>query len=246
MEINSVQNEKVRQWDKLKLKKYRDETGCFIIQEKHLIKEALEAGLLETLIVRKGAVNEFSREAVTVSDAVMKKLSSNVSLNDFIAICRKPENQAEREDRIIVLEKVQDPGNLGTIIRTAYSFGYDALYLSTDCCDEFNEKCIQSSQGAIFRLPIIRMKMEDIRKKMKKEGLTVAVTCLRGASMLQDIEIPQRFALVFGNEGRGLTAETIKAGDIRVKIEMDQFESLNVAVAAAICAYQFRYGRKKS
>ena len=119
MEINSVQNERVRQWDKLKMKKYRDETGRFVVQERHLIQEAIEAGLLETLIIRQGTVNEFPLEAVIVSDAVMKKLSANVSLNDCIAVCRKPDVRIEKKERVIVLERVQDPGNLGTIIRTA-------------------------------------------------------------------------------------------------------------------------------
>ncbi|MBQ4252359.1 MAG: RNA methyltransferase, partial [Erysipelotrichaceae bacterium] len=204
----------------------------------------IEAGLLETLIIRQGTVNEFPLEAVTVSDAVMKKLSANVSLNDCIAVCRKPDVRIEKKERVIVLERVQDPGNLGTIIRTAYSLGYDAVYLSNDCCDEYNEKCLQSTQGAIFHLPVIRKSMPDIVRELRMDGLTLIATCLREASMLRETAIPARYALIFGNEGRGLTEETIDASDLRVKIEMDRFESLNVAAAAAICAYQFRYGRK--
>ncbi len=243
MEINSVQNERVKQWDKLKMKKYRDETGRFVVQEKHLIREAIEADLLETLIIRQGTVNDFPLEAVTVSDAVMKKLSSNVSLNDCIAVCRKPDLSVKNPKRVIVLERVQDPGNLGTIIRTSYALGYDAVYLSPDCCDEYNEKCLQSTQGAIFRLPMIRRDMPEILRGLRNDGLTLIATCLRDASMLQETAVPDKFALIFGNEGRGLTEETINACDRRVKIEMERFESLNVAAAAAICAYQFRFGR---
>ena len=244
MEINSVQNERVKLWDKLKQKKYRDETGRFVVQEKHLILEALQAPLLETLIIRKGVKNEFPLEAIEVSDPVMKKLSSNVSLNDYIAICRKSDKKPDKKEMVIVLERVQDPGNLGTIIRTAYSLGYDAVYLSNDCCDEYNEKCLQSTQGAIFHLPVIRESMPDIVRELRKDGLTLIATCLREASMLRETAVPDKYALIFGNEGRGLTEETIEASDLRVKIEMDRFESLNVAAAAAICAYQFRYGRK--
>ena len=97
-----------------------------MVEEKHLIQEAIAADMLDTLIVREGCKNPFDREAVYVSEAVMKKLSNNVSLNECIGICRIPHNSRITGASFIILEQLQDPGNVGTIIRTACSFGYDA------------------------------------------------------------------------------------------------------------------------
>ena len=244
MEINSVHNEKIKNWEKLKMKKYRDETGLFIVQQYHMINEAQNKGLIDTLILRNGVKNDFGIEAVTVSDVVMKKLSNNVSLNDVIAVCRKPEFETVKYNRVIVLERIQDPGNLGTIIRTAHGFGYDAVILSEDCCDEYNEKCLQGCQGALFYIPVIRTDLLKELKRLKSDGVRIYATRVDTDNYLQNVKKAERYALVFGNEGKGLSREITLMADESFKIEMAGFEALNVAVAMAVSSYQFVYGKE--
>ena len=240
MKITSADNSRVREWEKLRQKKYRDETGLFIVEEKHMIEEALAASCVDTLLVREGIDNPFGKEAVEVSDKVMKKLSLNKSENDLIAVCRKPVIKVSKEEAFIVLEEVQDPGNMGTIIRTAYSFGYDAVYISNNSCDVFNEKTLQSSQGSIFHLPVIRMPITEIYARLKEKGVYIYGTSLQTDKSMETVERKTPFALVMGNEGRGLSEFAQKNADYLFKIPMANFDSLNVSIAMGICAYEFK------
>jgi len=240
MLISSVNNPQVKTWEKLQRKKFRDECGLFVIQERHLIEEALKRNCVETLLVREGCENIFPLEAVTVSDSVMKKISTNVSLNDYVAICRKLDHEAVSCNSVIILENVQDPGNVGTIIRTAYSFGYDAVYLNEGCADEYNEKTIQASQGSIFHVPVIRRQLVDTVNDLKAKGFHIVATALDSSHFLKEAECHDRFALMFGNEGQGLSEAALSLADERIKIEMAAFESLNVASAMAVAAYYYK------
>ena len=241
MLLSSVNNPQVKKWEKLKHKKYRDEYGLFVVQEAHLIEEALKKNCVDTLLVREGCENIFGIDAVEVSDSVMKKLSTNVSLNNYLAICRKLHWSKSESDSVIILDNVQDPGNVGTIIRTAYSFGYDAVYLTGGCADEYNEKTIQSSQGAMFHIPVIREDYTEVVNGLKNEGVHIVATALDSSHFLKESQKHGKYALVFGNEGQGLSQEALKLADERVKIEMANFESLNVASAMAVASYYYKH-----
>jgi TrmH family RNA methyltransferase len=238
--ITSLENSKVKQWSKLNLKKYRDRYQLFIVQEKHLIEEAIKADCIDTLIVLEGIENIFERDCIYVCAAVMRKLSVNVSLNNYIAICRMVDHKAENLSKAIILEKVQDPGNVGTIIRTAYCFGYDAVFLTADSCDLYNEKTIQASQGAFFHLPVIRDQLENIICKVRENGCRLIATDLDNSNFLKESKKTDKLAIMLGNEGQGLSKQAIQAADERIKIEMNNFESLNVAIAAAIVMYYYK------
>lgn len=242
MIITSVNNQLIKKIESLKRKKFRDEYGLFVVQETHMIEEALKAGCIDTLIIREGCDNVFGIEAVYVSDNVMKKISSNVSLNDYVAVCRKLDSKPDSINTAIVLENVQDPGNVGTIIRTAYAFGYDAVYLLDGCADEYNEKTIQSSQGAIFHIPVLRGNLEEV-KVLKNNGLHIVATTLSSSHYLREAEKHDKFALLFGNEGNGLSDDATLLADENIKIEMCNFESLNVANAMAICSYFYKFNQ---
>jgi len=207
-----------------------------------MIEEAIKAGLVDTLIVRETVENIYDYNAVYVSDNVMKKLSENVSLNDYIAVCKMEKKLLnDNITRAVVLENVQDPGNVGTIIRTAVSFGYDTVLLTKGCADIYNEKTIQSSQGAIFHMNIQRMELEEIASYLKKNGLEIIATDLHNSNWLTEAKISNKYAIMLGNEGKGLSQQAIELSDQRVKIEMETFESLNVAVAASITMYDLKY-----
>ena len=241
MIINSLENSRIKLYAKLKQKKYRDQYGLFIVEERHLIEEAINADQLDTLIVRENTDNPFDKEALIVSDQVMKKLSENVSLNDCIGICRINSSKAIKGSSFIILENVQDPGNVGTIIRTAYSLGYDGVLLSQGCASPYSHKTIQSSQGALFHIPVIEGKIEDLIDSVKKLDCKVYATTLDSSHFLQDTVKSDRYAILLGNEGQGLSDRAVSLADENIKIEMRNFESLNVSVAMAICAYWFKF-----
>ena len=239
MEINSLQNNKVKEWYKLQQKKYRDEMGLFIIEEEHLIEEANKHGLIQHLLVRKDVQNIFNLEPIFVTEEIMHKLSSTSSLNKYLAICKKPQVTSNKK-RCFILDQVQDPGNVGTIIRTAYSFGFDTVILSKNCADEYSSKVIRSSQGAIFHIAVIRDDIQKQIQELKQNGCIIYGTSLRNAKPLQEYKPHDNFAIVLGNEGKGVSNEVLDVCDHHVFIEMSQFESLNVAVAGGIVAYHFR------
>ena len=241
MFINSTENSRIVKYAKLKQKKYRDLYQLFIVEEKHLIEEAIKADLLDTLIIREGCENPFGREPLWVSETVMKKISNNVSLNDCIGICRIPEEKEIKGNSFIILENVQDPGNVGTIIRTAYSLGYDAVLLSKGCASPYSYKTVQSTQGALFHIPVITGEIEELISVVKEAGCKVYATALDCSHPLSETVKTEKYALLMGNEGQGLSDKAISLSDESIRIEMANFESLNVAIAMGICAYWFKH-----
>lgn len=244
-EITSLSNAKVKAWAKLKEKKYRDKEQCFLIEGEHLIQEAYAAGWLDCVIVLKGSaypdVNGIPVYEVTKE--IIHKLTSLTSMETLLGVSRFPSYDSSSYSRIVVLDGVQDPGNLGTIIRTAISFGYEAIVLSQDCVDVYNEKVVRSTQGALFHIPMIRGDLSLLLPNFKQQGMTLYATALRNAKPLSNIIPASSYALIFGNEGSGVRNQTLELCDETIKIEMETFESLNVAVAAGICMYEFIHFR---
>lgn len=240
MEITSIHNPKVKAWAKLKEKKYRDQTQMFLVAGEHLIQEAQKAGCLSELLVCKG-IDPVIDGVTTyeVTKEILRKLTSLTSSENSIGVCRMPQHTFAQWERIIVLDGVQDPGNMGTIIRNAIAFNYQAVILSTDCVDIYNEKVIRATQGALFHLPILRCDLTKQLPQLKQAGITLYGTALRQSVSLQSIREVHRHALIFGNEGSGIKAEIMALADHCIKIEMAAFESLNVAVASGICMYYF-------
>ena len=238
-QITSLQNKRVKEWCSLHQKKYRDQTGRFLVEGEHLIKEALTAGLLEELITDTESPFDF-RKVTLVTPQIMAKISKNVSAVHLIGVCRKMEETAERRNRFILLDGIQDPGNLGTLIRTAVSFGFDAVYCSEDTCDLFNEKAVRSTQGALFHIPIMRRNLKDLIPLLQKEGFAVISTSLEESHTPSQIAVTDQMAFVFGNEGQGVRKEIQAMSDDRLRIEITGFESLNVAVAGGIVMYLYR------
>lgn len=247
MKITSLTNAKVKQWMKYKEKKHRDADKKFLIEGEHLLQEAHKAGIIDCILVEEGSDGAVcgSYETYEVSSDILKKLCSSVSGSRLMAVCRYPKEKELDGSRYIVLDDVQDPGNLGTIIRCALSFGYEGILLSKHCVDVYNEKVIRSTQGACFHLPVYRCDLKEGLAELKTKGIALYATALRKAVPLQELQVSKRHALIFGNEGKGIREEILLLCDVCVKIEMETFESLNVAVAAGICMYEAAYGRKQ-
>ena len=242
MEITSLTNAKVKQWSKYKEKKHRDKDHKFLIEGEHLIEEAHKANLIECIIIEQGKENMFPiYETYEVTRDILKKLSDSVSGTYIMAVCHMPNiSSIDFGNKVIVLDDVQDPGNVGTIIRTAFSFGYTSIVLSSHSVDVYNEKVIRSTQGALFHMPIIRGDIMELLQELKQQGITLYATSLHEATPLQQTPKKTPCALIFGNEGNGVSKDVIDYSDHKVFIEMKTFDSLNVAVAAGICMYEFR------
>lgn len=240
MEITSLTNAKVKQWVKLQQKKYRDETSTFLIENRHLVEIALEMQIVECLILRNDLESDLIfPDTYYVSEAIMKKISTNISVPKMAAVCHYFELEPVKQDRVIVLDGLQDPGNIGTIIRTALSFGYDELILSSNSVDRYNDKLVRATQGAMFTLPIKQRELKSYLQELKAEGCNIYATALQDARQLQKIVPAEKHALIFGSEGQGISVEVLKMADECIRIEMSGFESLNVAVAAGIAMYCF-------
>lgn len=241
-EIISVQNERVKQWGKLQQKKYRDKTGQFLIEGEHLIEEALKYNCVDHLLLLNSLEHAFKQEknTILVSQEILDKLSQNQSQVQMIAICHLPKWQEKKYKKGILLDGVQDPGNLGTIIRTALSFGYEFITLSKDCVDLCNDKCIRATQGAMFQIPITREDLMSKMKELKEDDFTIFGTALHQAMPLKECRRPAKFVLIMGNEGQGIKPEILKHTDQNIFVEMEHFESLNVGVAAGICMYMLK------
>lgn len=237
--ITSLQNQKIKLWTSLHKKKERDKTNLFLIEGEHLIQEALKADIVETILTDTQSPFDF-KNTIFVTQQIMHKLSENVSDVHLIAVCHKLDLQPQRMQRVILLDGVQDPGNLGTLIRTALSFSFDAVYVSKDTCDLYNDKVIRSTQGALFHMPVIQENCLDTLYALQKKGFTVVATSLEKSKTMSEIPQTDKMAFVFGNEGKGVSKEVQEKADTRLRIEMHGFESLNVAVAGGIVMYQYR------
>lgn len=239
--IESKDNGRVKGWMKLHDKKGREEAGLFLVEGEHLISEALAAGAVETILT--DTVSPFAFEPqIMVSEPIMRKLSASVSGTHLIAVCRFLRIQPQQERRVLLLDGVQDPGNIGTLIRTAVSFSFDAVYCSYESADLYNEKVIRSTQGALFHIPVIRTDLGEQIASLRSDGFEIIATALRDAHPMAEVLPQEKMAFILGNEGSGVSEALQTQSDLCMKIEMNGFESLNVAVAGGIVMYRYRQG----
>lgn len=235
MKLTSVSNEKVKYWVNLKDKKFRDKEGVFLIEGDHLIEEAKKNNLIKYTI---SMVNEDADYYVTRE--IMEKISHQKSISLNVAVCG-----FLKEDSIggnvLILDNLQDPGNLGTIIRSAVAFGIDTIIIGDTCVDLYNPKVIRSTEGMIFNLNIIRRNLKEIIPILKNLGYKIVGTDVNKGKDIRKID-KENIAVVIGNEGSGLSEEVKALCDEFIYIKMDsKCESLNAGVAASIIMYEVSY-----
>ena len=238
--ITSIQNETIKKIMKLKQKKYRDLEDQFLIEGYHLVEEAKKANCIETIITTLHET--FEEPTIYVSSNVMEKLAFTKTPQPIMAICHKPHHRLfnTNHQRYLLLDNIQDPGNLGTIVRTADAAGFDAVILGTGTVDLYNDKVLRSMQGSHFHIPVFQADLKDYLPMLKDKGVQVAVTALHRDS--KDYTILQGstdVAIVVGNEGQGVSDAVIDLADVVVTIPMfGKAESLNVAIASALLMYK--------
>lgn len=238
MVVTSVNNEHIKEINKLKEKKYRDLTNTFLIEGEHLVIEANKNHLIKELIVLEGIDIDIDNVKTTyVSKEVMKKLSSMDSYPNVIGICNKKEDE-EINGNVLVLDDIQDPGNLGTIIRSSVAFNIDTIILSPKTVDMYNSKVIRSTQGMLFHINIIVKDLEMAINKLKEDNYIIYGTKVDNGKDVREINNISKFALIIGNEGNGMSDKVSNLCDEYLYIKMNNnVESLNAGVAASILLY---------
>ncbi|HFI0272201.1 RNA methyltransferase [Streptococcus suis] len=242
--IRSKANNLVKQIKKLQQKKYR--TSSYLIEGWHLLEEAGAAGetfehilVLEEYAERVAGLPNVS----LVTPDIMRDLADSKSPQGVLAQLALPRQDLPTSltGKFLVLEDVQDPGNVGTMIRTADAAGFDGIFLTDKSADIYNIKVLRSMQGSHFHLPIYRLPVEELVRYLQAQGLPILATTLSSQSVnYKDFQPGPSFAMVMGNEGQGISAYMEEVADQLVHISMPgQAESLNVAIAAGILMFSF-------
>lgn len=253
--ISSKENNLVKHIKKLKDKKYRDEAQEYVVEGIKMIKEAIEENAeisqivicencTENEIIPKDLMYEIAKfECIYVTEKIFSTIS-NVNTPQGILAIIKIENKNIQinynQDIILVLDDIQDPGNLGTILRTADSIGLNQIIVSKGTADCYNPKVVRSTMGAIFRINIIECDdLEKTLKDIKKHKFQVVVTSLQTEKSFYDIDYNKK-AIIIGNEANGVEQQIQNLADVKVKIPMlGKTESLNASIATGIVLYEY-------
>ncbi|MEC7839188.1 MAG: RNA methyltransferase [Chlamydiota bacterium] len=238
--INSSQNPTVKHLVKLvNNKKYREACKSTVIESATMIRE-LSQHILKIFTTNIDLVpkNITCTDIYLISESVLKKISGTKSPSGIIAEAKLPQqSNLENIKRLIVLDGVQDPGNLGTLIRTAIAFGWEGIFLLEGCCDPWNDKALRSSKGASFKLPICSGNWDDLTILAKNNRLTLLAADIEGSPPENYSQLNENIALVLGSEGQGLSEKSKKnCNKITIPIN-NNMESLNVSIAGGILMY---------
>ena len=236
MIITSLKNEKVKYWYNLRNKKFRDQERRFLIEGDHLINEARKQNLvIETIsIVDKNADYFVTKE-------IMEKISEQKSISYNAAVVRFIKEDSITGN-VLILDGVQDPGNLGTIIRSCIAFGVSNIILSDNSVDLYNSKVIRATEGMIFNINVLRRNLIEFIPIVKNLGYKIVGTDVKNGINIKDIN-KENIAIVMGSEGQGLSNDVKNMCDNFVYIKMDDAcESLNVGVATSILLYEVYNG----
>lgn len=278
-EISSVTNDRMKHLKKLGQKRYRDQSGLFLIEGFHLVEEAIKHRAMITTIIYATDLSTENRasleamvtaievsaetdelestlELLEVTPSILQSLSQTMTPQGIMAVIAKApllmadflhqlsSSASSAKTRalphLLLLDQVQDPGNVGTMIRTAEAAGFAGVILGEGTADLYNDKTIRATQGALFQLPILTASLPELLPKLHQIGYCSWVTTLEEASFYSELTQPPKVAIVMGNEGNGVDPQLQAMASERVKIPMlGEAESLNVAIAAAILTYQF-------
>ncbi len=250
--ITSASNEQVKNIIQLKDKaKVRKNTGTFVVEGIKMFEEIPGNDLVQTFVSESFASEHCDalkgKEYQVVSDSVFKKMSDTVTPQGILAVVKQKKslvsdiinNRNKNKSCIVVLDRLQDPGNLGTIVRTGEGAGITGVIMSSDCADIYSPKVIRSTMGSIFRVPFaIVDDLPAAVEQLKKSGITTYAAHLKG-EIYNSGTIDNDCAFLIGNEARGLSDEVSSKADRLIKIPMaGKVESLNAAIATAILMYE--------
>lgn len=239
MVITSKSNPQIKEISKLASdKKFRDDLGLYIVEGVKPVNECIVSGAEIKIIVCTEQLSGSYSGAVTVSDGVFSSISAEKTPQGVLAVVYKPKNELKAPEKsCILLDRIQDPGNLGTIIRTANAAGYDEIYL-INCADAYSPKAVRASMSGIFFVKIYCGGREEILSALK--GVPLICADMHGENIF-GFTAPEKFCLCIGNEGSGICKEIFDIAQFKIKIPMrETCESLNAAVSAGIAMYRLK------
>ena len=251
--IQSDQNQWLKRCKALQQKKYRQQYQQFVAEGLRFVQEALENHAAEVVLVDEAHADFLEQlphgldvPVYLVKTGLLEKALNTVNPQGIATIAKQKQWDWEtvaNMDQIVVIDGVQDPGNLGTIMRTALASGTQAMLCLKGTVDLYNDKTLRSTMGAVFRLPVFQIAdVEEMKAQLHQWGYQILVADIRAEQYYHQMQFPNKAALVVSNEANG--PQLIKEGDIMVKIPLYQdAESLNVAIAAGILLYAIRTGR---
>ena len=241
--ISSKQNTKIKEIGKLiSDNSYRKERKEFVIEGFHLLEMALEDKLVKAIFSLEPIKNIDERRILPESfpnEDILKKISTQKNPQGVIAICSMRKEKEISHNNVLYLDGVSDPGNLGTLLRTALAFSFKDVILSKGSVSLYNEKTISSSQGAIFRLNIISGDEQNLIN-LKEKGYKILATEIKGSVELKNIKKSDKQVLILGNEAHGVNEKILNLADERIRIDINEIESLNVAICGAIMMHYLR------
>lgn len=233
MIIKSVSNQNYKLINKLKNKKYREKENLFIIESRKLVDEAISSSAnIDFIFLRSDVSYETDLDSLVFDKALFNKLTMLKSSDGIGAVIRKPVPKKISSKKVLLLDSINDPGNIGTMIRSAEAFGFNDIILSPDCVDIYNEKALRASMGSVFRLNIVKLTYDEIASF--KDSYKFLAADMSGLD-IREYKSDSNIILVIGNEANGLGKEVRSLTDTFVKIPMEgDIESLNAAIAASI------------
>ncbi len=238
--IKSRDNAKIKHFVKLVSdKKTRTKEGLFVCEGKNLLNEALENGIfVDTIIISEELdidLSQINATKIKVPFSLLKHISDTVTPQGIIFSAKFPQIEPKKLDRVIILDGIKDPGNMGTIIRSAVAFSIDAIILLNDCVDHKSPKVIRSTMGGIFKIPIMKLSVEDCFNLIKTP--VYATYLADECKLIGEVNL-QKSAVIIGNETNGVSDEVLKHATEKIIIPMNNTESLNAGVAASIVMWE--------
>ena len=249
--IESKSNSLFKNLKKLKdKKKYRDEKKQYIIEGFRFVKEAIKSNTcLECVIFTEDfykkekefidSLEKLNIKLVIMTKILLDEICDTENPQGISAVAEFKDSVLNLGNMIILIDKVQDPGNMGTIIRTAHAVGASSIIITKGTVDIYNDKVLRSSMGSIFYIPIIEDYNLDLVKKLKNQGYRLLVSSLQGENNFFEEDLKGKVIIAVGNEGNGVSDEVYNISDVKVKIPMPgNSESLNVAIATSVMMYE--------
>jgi len=252
--ITSIKNDKIKNLRKLYQKKYRKQKGQFILEGLRLTRGSYNAGAnLDTIYITKDFYNNLIKDEaflinnqdkiVFVSNKLIKEVADTENPQDIITVVNEPnfnEKQVLSKEYILILDQVQDPGNMGTIIRTAVAAGFQSLIITKGSVDVFNLKVLRSTMGAIYSIPFIKdVDLDKLKTMLNNKKQYIYAADLNTEQYYNELKYKRPLSLIIGNEAHGIREELLDLANQKVKIPIrGDIESLNAAVAAGLIMYE--------
>lgn len=249
LEIESKNNNLFKEIKKLKEKKHRIKSNKYLIEGLRFVEEAIKSKVSIDSIIFTESFKEKNPDLflktneniklIQMNEALLKQLCSTENPQGIVGVINMQNKELKSGELVVLVDKVQDPGNMGTIIRTAHAAGAAGIVMTKGTVDIYNDKTLRSTMGSIFYIPIVEDDSLDFVKSLKKEGYKLVVSSLQGKNNFFEENLQGKVMIAVGNEGNGVSDEVYDIADIKVKIPMPgEAESLNVAVATSIMIYE--------